>query len=122
LSRSEIIQWIKEALEDVVMCPSAIPDLCAKIIKQHNKSLVTPGEAVGITAAEAVGAVITSTALNDFHRSGSVRRSGAVDGITAGKAVSAVITQTALNDFHRSGSVHRSGQPNLDNINHWHYI
>src|SRR5690606_31533736 len=51
-------------LRDLVICPSAIPELLKRIIEQHYKSLVVPGTAVGTTAAEAVGATTTQMTLN----------------------------------------------------------
>lgn len=64
LSRDNIIEWMTETLKDVELCPSAINELIAEIVNQHNKSLVIPGTPIGITAAEAVGASATQMTLN----------------------------------------------------------
>jgi hypothetical protein len=73
ISRQGVVEWISETLRDVVLCPSAIPELISNILKQHYKSLVVPGTAIGTTAAEAVGATTTQMTLNTFHASGSAK-------------------------------------------------
>lgn len=64
INRDCITEWMVETLREVQICPSAIPDLIANIIKQHNKSLVVPGTPVGIAAGEAVGSTSTQMTLN----------------------------------------------------------
>lgn len=71
VSRKGVADWIASKLRDVKLCPSAIPDVIQKIVKEHQKSLVPPGTTVGILAGEAVGATTTQMVLNTFHKSGS---------------------------------------------------
>ncbi|MEM5804083.1 MAG: hypothetical protein QW350_05115 [Candidatus Aenigmatarchaeota archaeon] len=71
--RNCIMEWIRETLKEVQICPSAIPELIERIKEQHYKSLITPGTPVGIAAAEAVGATTTQMTLNTFHSSGSAK-------------------------------------------------
>lgn len=51
--------------------PEAIQRLKDLIAQQHYNSLVQPGEAVGIRAAESIGQPVTQMALNSFHSAGS---------------------------------------------------
>lgn len=70
VAKQEVVAWIKNTLRQEMICPSAIPELVETMVKQHTKSLVVPGTAIGITAAEAVGASTTQSTLNSFHFSG----------------------------------------------------
>jgi DNA-directed RNA polymerase beta' subunit len=51
--------------------PRAIELLKELIAQQHYNSLVQPGEAVGVRAAESIGQPVTQMALNSFHSAGS---------------------------------------------------
>ena len=51
--------------------PRALRRLKEVIAQQHYNSLVQPGEAVGIRAAESIGQPVTQMALNSFHSAGS---------------------------------------------------
>lgn len=51
--------------------PRAIQRLKQLIAQQHFNSLVQPGEAVGVRAAESIGQPVTQMALNSFHSAGS---------------------------------------------------
>lgn len=64
VSRQGTVEWLIEMLKDILIAPSAIPELIKRIVDQHNKSLVIPGTPIGITAAEAVGATTTQMTLN----------------------------------------------------------
>lgn len=64
VARNGVINWMVGLLRDIVLSPSAIPELIDMIIEQHFKSLITPGTPVGITAGEAVGASTTQMTLN----------------------------------------------------------
>src|ERR1700722_13753637 len=64
LARNGIVEWLEESLRDAMVAPSAIPSLINQIVKQHYKSLVTPGTPSGIGAGEAVGAITTQMTLN----------------------------------------------------------
>jgi len=73
VSREGVVEWMTETLKDIVLCPSAIPELIERILEQHYKSLAIPGTAIGTAAAESVGATTTQMTLNTFHTSGSAK-------------------------------------------------
>jgi DNA-directed RNA polymerase beta' subunit len=70
--RYQIQSVIKSQLQDKDMkiVPEGIPKLKEYIIQQHYNSLVSPGEPVGIRAAEAIGQPTTQLALDSFHNAG----------------------------------------------------
>ncbi len=70
-ARNNIVAWIANSIRGKEMCPSAIPELIKIILDKHQKSLITPGTSIGITAAESIGATLTQMTLNSFHSSGS---------------------------------------------------
>jgi hypothetical protein len=59
-----------QELKNVEFCPSAIPELTRIIKEKFLQSLITPGAAIGIYAAHALGSTLTQATLNSFHRSG----------------------------------------------------
>lgn len=64
---------IKVMLSKIEISPPMIPELVRTIFKKYESSFATPGSAVGITAAEALGRQATQTVLNTFHVSGSAK-------------------------------------------------
>lgn len=56
--------------KDFKIVPEGIPKLKEYIVQQHYNSLVSPGEPVGIRAAEAIGQPTTQLALDSFHNAG----------------------------------------------------
>lgn len=64
LNRKNIMEFLSEQLRNVKICPSAIDDLAKMVVESHNKALITPNTPIGITAAEAFGAVFTQMTLN----------------------------------------------------------
>ena len=44
--------------------------LCALILKSFNRSIITPGESIGIIAAQSIGEPTTQLTLNTFHSAG----------------------------------------------------
>src|SRR5690606_27173572 len=64
LNRDNIMESLTEQLRTIKICPSAIDDLAKWVVDVHNKSLITPNTPIGITAAEAFGAVFTQMTLN----------------------------------------------------------
>ena len=70
VARDGLVAWIRSALEETVICPSAVKELIKITVRDFNRSLITPGSPVGITAAEALGATMTQMTLNTFHSSG----------------------------------------------------
>jgi hypothetical protein len=63
-------------LRELRMCHEQIPQLKLDIYKQFLRSVITPGEAVGITASEGVGGPATQMTLSGFHQAGSSRNVG----------------------------------------------
>jgi DNA-directed RNA polymerase beta' subunit len=70
--RYQIQSTIKAQLldKDLKIVPEGIPRLKEYIVQQHYNSLVSPGEPVGIRAAEAIGQPTTQLALDSFHNAG----------------------------------------------------
>jgi DNA-directed RNA polymerase beta' subunit len=50
--------------------PEIIPQLKETLYRTWNKSLVQPGECVGVICAQSIGEKNTQTALNTFHKAG----------------------------------------------------
>lgn len=83
--RKDLVNHIKSAIENIKICPSAIQDLKDAILFQHCKSQAVPGTPVGMTAAEAIGSVLTQATLNTFHKAGQL--SSAASGIDVVKSI-----------------------------------
>ena len=62
---------VREQLKQLYITLLGINDLKSEIARQFKSSIVRPGEAVGIGAAEAMAKPITQGALDSFHQSGS---------------------------------------------------
>ena len=58
-------------LENVEIYPSLIPELKENILKQYYKTLIQPGESVGVATAQSIGERQTQQTLNTFHTAGS---------------------------------------------------
>ena len=69
-ARFEIIERLKDQLSEIKITPLGIPDLKEAINYRFERARVEPGEAVGLTVAEALSA-LTQAALNAFHQSGA---------------------------------------------------
>jgi DNA-directed RNA polymerase beta' subunit len=76
--RQQIQSVIKAQLQDkdLKIVPEGIPKLKEYITQQHYNSLVSPGEPVGIRAAEAIGQPTTQLALDSFHNAGKENEIG----------------------------------------------
>ena len=72
LNRAEIQNLLRYDLESNKLAPSAIKYLVHEIIRQHDKSIISPGSTVGATSGEAVAGSSTQMTLNTFHQSGSI--------------------------------------------------
>lgn len=83
--RKDLVDHIKSLIKSTKICPSAIQDLKDAIVFQHCKSLAVPGTPVGMTAAEAIGSVLTQATLNTFHKAGTL--SSAASGIEVVKSI-----------------------------------
>ena len=62
-------------LEKVEIYPKLIPELKRNLIKQYYSSLIQPGEAVGVIAAQSIGEKNTQNTLNSFHKAGLTDKS-----------------------------------------------
>jgi DNA-directed RNA polymerase II subunit RPB1 len=69
--RSNIWKKLRKQLEGIKLIPKAIPELKERIEKEYYKSLITPGESVGILASQSIGERQTQSMLNSFHSAGS---------------------------------------------------
>lgn len=58
-------------LEKIVIFPQMIPKLKEQIFSFYQKSLIQPGECVGIVCAQSIGERQTQSNLNTFHKAGS---------------------------------------------------
>ena len=59
----------------------ALIALCEKIITTYKKSIVAPGEMVGIIAAQSIGEPTTQMTLNTFHFAGVAAKSNVTRGV-----------------------------------------
>ncbi len=66
-------------LSEYKICPNKIEKLKGYIINMYYRSLLTPGEPVGITAGEGIGGPTTQMTLSGFHQTGSKNVSSGVD-------------------------------------------
>lgn len=64
-----------------IMSKTSFDQMIETIKERFEESLITPGEMVGITAAESIGEPSTQLVLNTFHSSGMSAASRAVKGI-----------------------------------------
>ena len=55
-------------LKNIQIYPELIDDLKKQIEKNYRESLITPGESVGIIAAQAIGEKNTQNTLNTFTK------------------------------------------------------
>lgn len=69
-NQSEIVEVISLQLSEIVMYPSAILTLKARMYNRCARADIQPGETVGLHAAEAIGQPITQATLNSFHKAG----------------------------------------------------
>ena len=71
--REQIQNKLRLQLKDIKLVnkPEALERLKEMIYRHHYNSLVQPGEAVGIRAAEGLSQPITQMTLNAFHTAGS---------------------------------------------------
>lgn len=74
------IQRIKtrRALEKEQIKPSKIPELTRTIQREFFKSLVAPGEAVGVNSSQNIGEPTMQMTLNTFHHAGNSAKNGAL--------------------------------------------
>ncbi len=69
-ARQDILDQLRTQLEEIKITPLGFADLKEAINYRFEKARIEPGEAVGLSVAEALSA-LTQAALNAFHQSGS---------------------------------------------------
>jgi hypothetical protein len=70
----EIKNKLVEQLQYIEITPLGISKLKDEIIRQFYQAEITPGTAVGVRSAEAIGGPVTQMALNSFHASGLLKK------------------------------------------------
>lgn len=70
-STKSMLATLREQLRSEMITPLAIGDIKDSIAQQYESSLIKPGSAVGINAAEALSQPITQMSLDSKHSSGS---------------------------------------------------
>ncbi|CAH6419447.1 DNA-directed RNA polymerase subunit RPB1 [uncultured virus] len=74
--REQIQRKLKIQLREYRIAPDVIPELKGYIINQFLRSVVSPGEPIGITTGESIGGPMTQMTLNSFHQTGSAKSMG----------------------------------------------
>lgn len=72
-SRENLKTTMIQFLNKIKIAPIAIPELIQRIVMSFWRSKISPGEPVGMTAAEAVGMPASQQTLNAFHTAGTSR-------------------------------------------------
>ena len=62
-------------LKSIEIYPELIEELRIQIEKNYHASLISPGESVGIIAAQSIGEKNTQSTLNTFHKAGQSEKS-----------------------------------------------
>jgi DNA-directed RNA polymerase II subunit RPB1 len=62
---------LTDQLSKIIIPPENIEKLKQKIVKSFYQSIVAPGEAVGVNAAQCIAEPITQSTLNTFHHAGN---------------------------------------------------
>ena len=76
MATNQIKAKLKLQLRELKVCPEKIPELEGLIINAFYRSRISPGEPVGITAAEGIGGPATQMTLSGFHQAGSSKNVG----------------------------------------------
>ena len=61
---------LRSQLKQVKLLPEKIDDLKRIITSKYNQNIISPGEPVGILAAQSIGERQTQMTLNSFHSAG----------------------------------------------------
>lgn len=75
-ARTQIQEKLTLQIQELLICPDSIHKLKAWIINQFNRSIIHPGQPIGITTGESVGSPMTQMTLNTFHEAGSSKSMG----------------------------------------------
>lgn len=71
IERTKLIDQLK----DTLINPKILKELKQQLISIYNRSIITPGESVGIIAAQSIGEKNTQSTLNTFHKAGQSEKS-----------------------------------------------
>jgi DNA-directed RNA polymerase beta' subunit len=71
VATEQIKKLLTSQLKSIELCPVAIETLKRHIEERYRIATVVPGEAVGVTVAEAIAAISTQMTLKTTHKSGS---------------------------------------------------
>jgi len=66
----------RSQLESVLVYPEIIPELKRELCKIYMKSIIEPGESIGVIMAQSIGEKRTQSNLNTFHKAGSGKMEG----------------------------------------------
>jgi DNA-directed RNA polymerase II subunit RPB1 len=64
------VKNLREQLAEVLIYPEGVPKLKKTIEEEYYRSLLQPGEMVGVQAATSIGEPVSQMTLNAFHYSG----------------------------------------------------
>jgi len=70
--RRRLQKHLREQLAKVEIYPEVLPELLRTIKRDHRRTVVSPGESVGIAAAQSIGERQTQLTLNSFHHAGAL--------------------------------------------------
>jgi DNA-directed RNA polymerase II subunit RPB1 len=68
--RDGLVRGIESQLKEIQIYPEGIPELKKEVMLEYHRSLLQPGEMVGVQAATSIGEPVTQMSLNAFHYSG----------------------------------------------------
>ena len=68
--RDGLVSSIRGQLSEIQMYPEGIPELKREVMLEYHRSMLQPGEMVGVQAATSIGEPVTQMSLNAFHYSG----------------------------------------------------
>jgi DNA-directed RNA polymerase II subunit RPB1 len=68
--QKKLQKQIRDDLKDIEIYPQNIIKLMKEIKKQYYKTVVDPGESVGVIMAQSIGEKQTQITLNSFHKAG----------------------------------------------------
>lgn len=72
---------LRDQLKQITIFPKLIKDLKKSIEYNYNKTLIEPGESVGVICAQSIGEKQTQGNLNTFHKAGSADKQPTVSKI-----------------------------------------
>jgi DNA-directed RNA polymerase beta' subunit len=70
LVQKGLVDKLREQLVEVSIVEEGIPELKKNVMEEYYRSLLQPGEMVGVQAATSIGEPVSQMTLNAFHNSG----------------------------------------------------